>query len=40
MVVKVLNVGAVDAEDVVDSSRREVLDDVVDNTLLREGLLT
>jgi hypothetical protein len=40
MVGEVLNVGAVDAEDVVDSSRREVLDDVIDNTLLREGLLT
>jgi hypothetical protein len=39
-VVEVFNVGAVDAEDVVDPDCREVSDDVVDHTLLHRHLLT
>ena len=40
MVGEVLNVGAVDAEDVVDPDCREVSNDVVDHTLLHGHLLT
>ena len=32
-VVQILDVGAVDTEDVADTNRREVLDDVVDDSM-------
>ena len=32
-VVEVLDIGAVDTEDVIDTTRRQIPDDVIDNTM-------